>query len=94
MDGTNAVFGGNGVANHGTAKNFIYFGTARNETCFLPGNGSFTGLIYAPDTQIICSDIGNTLTDFTGSMVGKSVQLKGHCSFHFDESQLRSGWIR
>src|SRR5262249_50257348 len=50
VGGTSASLGGNGVINNaGNSLNFFYKGLPGNTSVNIVGNGTFTGLIYAPN---------------------------------------------
>jgi hypothetical protein len=99
MAGAVAKIGGNGVVNQGgNATNFFYWGTPGNTTLAVNGNGSFTGVIYAPNASFTMNGGGSsTLEDVTGASVSKTVQMNGNFNFHYDENlgrlDLNRGFI-
>jgi hypothetical protein len=99
MAGTVAKIGGNGVVNQGgNATNFFYWGTTANTSLAVNGNGSFTGVIYAPNASFTMNGGGSsTLEDVTGASVSKTVQMNGNFNFHYDENlgrlDLNRGFI-
>ncbi|HVZ66146.1 MAG TPA: hypothetical protein VG936_16380 [Lacunisphaera sp.] len=74
---------GNGVANSGQSKNFQIWGTSTtSQSISVKGNGSFSGVIYAPTADV--SIVGNG--DVSGSVVANNITLTGNAAFHYDES--------
>ena len=57
----------------------------------LPGNGTFTGAIYAPEAAFSMSGGGGGAEDFIGASVSKTVTMNGHFNFHYDENLARIG---
>ncbi len=99
MAGPSAKITGNGVVNQaGNATNFFYWGMPANNTLTVNGNGSFTGVIYAPNASFTMNGGGSSsLEDIIGSSVTKTVQMNGNFSFHYDENlgrlDLNRGFI-
>lgn len=99
MLGASAKITGNGVMNQsGNATNFFYWGTPNNTTLTINGNGSFTGVIYAPNAAFTMNGGGNsTLEDMTGASVTKTANMNGNFNFHYDENlgriNLNRGFI-
>ncbi len=90
MDGERARILGNGVANfNGNATNFVYRGTSRNRTIEIAGNGSLTGVIYAPDADLRLNGSGVTVEDVVGATVSRTTVLTGRFQFHYDENLAR-----
>jgi hypothetical protein len=58
------------------------------------GNGTFTGVIYAPDASFTLGGGGTEERDFTGSSVTKSVKMNGKYNFHYDENLNKIGPAR
>ena len=82
-----AYLGGNGVANEtGDAISFVYYGLNSNTSLKFGGNAAFTGVIYAPYADFELGGGGNDVYDFVGASVTKSVMMRGHYNFHYDES--------
>lgn len=95
MGGASASIGGNGLANlTGNAANFAYLGLPTNTALSFGGNGSFTGVVYAPNANFTLGGGGNDIHDFIGSSVTKTVTMNGHFHFHYDESLANSQWAR
>jgi len=90
--GTGITIGGNGVMNNnGYAANFIVY-AAKTVTSFtLNGNGTFTGVLVAPNADLTMNGSGTTAQDFTGALMVNSVKMNGHFNFHFDEALGRRG---
>lgn len=92
VDAPEFALSGNGLVNEsGRAENFLYFGTPRNTKLSLSGNASFTGAVYAPDADFTLGGGGNDAKDFIGASVTKTVTMKGHFHFHYDENLRRIG---
>jgi len=89
MNGTNAHFGGGGVPPPGGPA-FVYFGSEHNISLMIDAQGEVGGAFYAPFADVAIGG-GTNYTDFSGAVVGNSIQLQGHLSLHFDESLLRTG---
>jgi hypothetical protein len=87
-----ASIGGQGVVNStGLAKNFTYYGLPTNTSLGVQANASMVAQIYAPEADITYGGGGSSPYDFSGQIVGKSFNLNGHYSFHYDESLGSSG---
>jgi hypothetical protein len=90
-----ALIGGQGIMNlDGNALSFQYLGLPSNQILQYQGNGEFTGVVYAPDTDFYLGGGGNNIYDFIGASITKTVQMNGHYRFHYDESLSRLGPIR
>ncbi len=89
--GASTSFGGNGIANSGTAMNFQYYGLPTNTSISLSGNASFTGAIYAPQADFTLGGGGNNDYDFVGASVTGTVRMNGHYNFHYDENLGKIG---
>jgi hypothetical protein len=88
--GTANSVGGNGVANQaGLAQNFIMYCAPTVKTLSFTGNGNFIGVICAPTADITMNGGGNNNNDFEGALIGNSVTMNGHFSFHYDEALSR-----
>jgi hypothetical protein len=80
-------FLGQGILNeNANATNFFYFGLPGNTNLSMRGNGSFTGVIYAPDAALTISGGGSDVMDFVGASVTSTVTMNGHFNFHYDEN--------
>jgi hypothetical protein len=58
----------------------------------LSGNGSFTGVVYAPDHTVTLSG-GGSNGNYFGSIVAKTVNMSGNTSVHYDESLVIGDYI-
>jgi hypothetical protein len=94
MDGQNFSLSGTNIVDSGNALSFTYYGTTNNTQISLKGNATFTGTIYAPEADFKLNGGGNSIYDFVGSSVTKSVTMTGHFNFHFDENLLKAGPMR
>jgi hypothetical protein len=82
-----AYIGGNGVINeNGSALAFQYYGLPSNTSLQYAGNGTFTGVVYAPDAAFQLGGGGNDVYDFIGASITKTVYMNGHYRFHYDEA--------
>jgi len=68
------------------ALHFQYYGLPTNTQLNMTGNASFTGVIYAPNTNLKLGGGGNNEYDLVGSTVTKTVAMNGHMNFHYDEA--------
>lgn len=99
MLGTTAKISGQGVINNGgNATNFFYWGTSANTSLTVNGNGSFSGVIYAPNADFTMNGGGaSSLEDVMGASVTGSVKMNGNFNFHYDENlgrlDLNRGFI-
>lgn len=99
MAGASAKIGGNGIVNQsGNATNFFYWGGTNNTGLTINGNGSFTGVIYAPNAAFTMNGSGSSsLDDMIGSSVTKTANMNGNFNFHYDENlgrlNLNRGFI-
>ncbi len=73
------------------AESFMYYGLPNNGAISLGGNGSFCGVIYAPDAYLKISGGGSDILDFLGAIIARIVDVKGHMNFHFDEATMKLG---
>jgi hypothetical protein len=89
------LIGGNGVLNlDGNALSFQYLGLPSNQTLRYQGNGEFIGVVYAPDADFILGGGGNSIYDFIGASITRTVQMNGHFQFHYDEALSTLGPVR
>jgi hypothetical protein len=90
--GANSSVGGNGVVNqNGYAINCQLFCTPNVTSFTLNGNGTFTGIIIAPEAAVQMNGGGKSYEDFIGCLMAASIKMNGHFKFHYDESLSRSG---
>ncbi|MEW6306313.1 MAG: hypothetical protein AB1705_22840 [Verrucomicrobiota bacterium] len=96
MAGAEAKITGTGVVNqNGNATNFFYWGTTNNTTLAVNGNGSFKGVIYAPNANFTMNGGGNSnLEDITGASVTATARINGNFNFHYDENLGRLNFSR
>jgi hypothetical protein len=95
MKGSTFNVAGNGIVNdNGNPSSFYYFGLPGNTNIQLAGNGGFVGTIYAPQADLALGGGGNSIYDFIGASVTKSVKMNGHFNFHFAEHLKRIGPFR
>ena len=86
MDCKDAAVGGGGVISEsGLATAFSYFGLPKNTSLSIGGNGQLAGAVYAPNADINLNGGGNVY----GSLMGKSLNVNGNFSFHYDEALSR-----
>jgi hypothetical protein len=94
MDGPSTSFTGQSAVNMATNSNaihFLYYGTPRNTSVSISGNGGFRGMVYAPSAALSLSGGGNDVIDFSGAAVAGSATMNGHFNFHYDENVGRNG---
>jgi hypothetical protein len=85
--GSSVNLGGGGIINHsGNATDFVYFGLPSNTSLSFSGNGTFTGVIYAPNADFTLNGGGSGVDDFMGASITKSVFMNGSFNFHYDEA--------
>ncbi len=90
--GANSSVGGNGVINqHGFAIDCQVFCTPNVTSFSLNGNGSFIGVIVAPQAFVQMNGSGKAHEDFIGALVADSVKMNGHFEFHYDEALGKTG---
>jgi len=86
LGGTSFSISGNNVWNQdGLAGSFIVYCAPTITSIALSGNGSFTGVIVAPNADFQFNGGGRDTIDFIGALVVKSVKLNGHFNMHYDE---------
>jgi hypothetical protein len=85
--GTSFSAAGNQIINsNGYAGSFIVYCSPSVTSFTLAGNGTFTGVLVAPYADISLKGSGNNQDDFCGALLGRSLTLNGHFSFHYDEA--------
>lgn len=88
--GTSCTVGGNGILNQaGYAANFILECTDSVKTFNFNGNGTFIGVLVAPEATMTLNGGGTAQTDpvdFVGCVLMNSITLNGHFKFHYDEA--------
>jgi hypothetical protein len=85
--GTSITVSGNGYINPiGAGASLIIYAAPTVTLFTLHGNGQFTGVIVAPNADVVLQSGGTSNEDYVGSLMVNSVSANGHFSFHFDES--------
>ncbi|MEY2428009.1 MAG: putative Ice-binding-like adhesive domain [Verrucomicrobiota bacterium] len=85
--GTSITVSGNSYINPNGAPSSLVIYAAPTVTSFtLNGNGQFTGVLVAPNTDLTLNGGGSSNEDFSGSIMVNSVVMNGHFSIHLDES--------
>jgi hypothetical protein len=83
----NANIASQGVTNDtGNALNFCYYGLPGNTNLTYSSSSPFSGVIYAPQANVLFSNSA----DVTGAIVASSITFSGNGKFHFDENLSRS----
>ncbi len=84
----NVALCGNRTANSdGKPESFAFWGLNTCTNVSFGGNAGFTGTIYAPEANFQLNGTGkDTVIDFTGASITKTVQMNGHFNFHYDEA--------
>lgn len=72
------------------ARNVVIYGLPSLADLTLSGTMAFSGIIYAPSTDVVLSGGGNTQT-IIGACIAKSITLYERSEFHFDEDLLNLG---
>ena len=70
----------------GYAANLIAYATPTVTSFTLNGNGTFIGVLVAPEANTTMNGSGNTVYDFIGCLLINSVKMNGHFNFHYDEA--------
>jgi len=87
VGGSSVKINGNEVVNpSGFAGNFIVLCDPAVKSFTLDGNGEFTGVLVAPDADLVMNGGGSGIQDFCGALMCNSLRLNGHFSFHYDEA--------
>jgi hypothetical protein len=86
-----ASIGGTGINNTGRAANFSYFGLPTHTALTMKAGGEFTGGLYAPSANLRMVGGGNSIQNFVGACVMKTISINGHYSFHYDEALGKFG---
>jgi len=72
----------------GNPTNFLYFGLRKHDKLEVKNMDDFTGIIYAPYTEITLK-AGSTKyyhCNFHGAIMGERIKLEKNVSFHYDEN--------
>jgi hypothetical protein len=92
VDGSSSRIGGNGLLNDGGyAGNLQMYFTKNTTSLQVGGNGTISGVVVAPMADVTMNGGGRTNTDFIGALVGNSITMNGHFSFHYDEALGKRG---
>lgn len=67
-------------------ENFEYYGLPGVTGINFSGNGTFVGVIYAPEAAVTFNGGGSDTEDIAGALVCQSVTIDGHFHVHYDES--------
>jgi len=82
---------GNGVLNQNPQpRSFQLWGTSTSaiaQEIGVRGNGSLSGIVYAPNASVTINGNGAVL----GSVVANNIRLTGNAAFHYDESLANFG---
>lgn len=86
--GGSADFTGQAIVNNtGRAVNVQFYGLPTCTSFKISGNGTFTGVVYAPSASF--ENKGNG--DYVGAVVCRDAVMTGNGNFHYDESLGRNG---
>lgn len=84
---------GQGVLNaNNSSTNFFLIGLPGCTSIDLRGNSTMRGIVYAPYANFSLRGGGNNDEDFVGAVVCKSVNMRGHFNFHYDEAIRNLQW--
>jgi len=82
---------GNGLFNYTLdASKLNIMGLPSTKDVQISGNAAFTGILYAPQANIVMDGGGTDTYDIVGAIVGASALMKGHFQFHYDEALGRA----
>lgn len=84
--------GSSGGAINNRPENFMYFAMPGVTSITFIGDGTFVGVVYAPQADILFYSVGAGF-DFVGSVIVKSAQVNGRVNFHCD-TFLRTIFLR
>jgi hypothetical protein len=79
-----------GISNPNSPSSFQIWGTgtaSESQTIKVSGNGSLSGIVYAPNANVSIVGNGNVY----GAVVGKQINVTGEAAFHYDESLANFG---
>jgi hypothetical protein len=87
VSGMTTYIGGNGLVNlNSNPMSFQYYGLNNNTRFTIAGNGSFVGVVYAPNASLTFKGGGGAHDDFSGAAVGRTATMEGNFKFHYDEA--------
>ena len=84
--GTSVTVGGNGIVNQQPPIDFILYCAPSVTSFSLGGNGTFSGVVVAPNVNVTMNGGGNNSLDYSGCLMANSVTMNGHMNFHYDEA--------
>lgn len=84
--GGNVSLAGNGIINNSAApiKN-QWYGLSSSTSWTVSGNGSWVGVIYAPEANVTMNG-GGASGQMSGAVVANNITLNGQVRFHYDEA--------
>jgi hypothetical protein len=89
--GGDVSLSGLGLFNYSNdASKFEMMALPTSHSVAISGNAAFTGVIYAPNSDIVMNGGGTTTYDVVGAIIGNSATLNGHFQFHYDEALGRA----
>jgi Tfp pilus assembly protein PilX len=88
---SNGYTNSSGVFVNGEPGNFTVYGTSTStsprQSIDVTGNGSLSGVVYAPNATVKISGGGTSSSgDVYGSIIGDTITVSGNTAFHYDES--------
>lgn len=87
VDAESCHIEGKGVANSaGKPADFILYGTPKLKEFEIQGNGTFVGVLIAPNAFLKLSGGGKDNQDFCGAAMVNSLQINGKFNFHYDKA--------
>ena len=84
---------GNGVANGDLRSTSFQLYSLNSGDVTISGNGQLIAALYAPQSEVTFSGGGESGA-VIGAIVGKTINLGGHVSFHYDENLKKHGPTR
>jgi hypothetical protein len=90
--GSSMTVAGNGMVNNtGYPANLIVYAAPSVTSVSFKGNGTFSGVLVAPNAAVQLSGGGSGPQDFSGCLMAGSVTFNGHFKFHYDQALSRLG---
>ncbi len=80
------ISGGQYLNPNGFAGSFIVYCAPSVTSFTMNGNGQFTGVLVAPNADLVLNGGGSSEEDFCGALMVKSARFNGHFKFHYDEA--------
>ncbi len=94
VGGTNFSINGNDIVNESQLpRGFVMYCASSVTNFSYGGNAPFAGVIIAPNAAVSVHGGGNNVTDFSGAIIAKSLNIFGNFNFHFDEALIQEGII-